>query len=128
MVFIDGVAFGAHIHDIGKKLRSLGEGMATVFDMEGSVEFLSQVIGRKNKSAARVLLLGASEQVCCKADLSFDLLFAVAEVIVGNDRHDDAALVASGELEGGAVVVEFGLSPPAHAVTALALGGGLPFR
>jgi hypothetical protein len=41
---------------------------------------------------------------------------------------DDAVFVAAGELEGAAVVVEFVLVLPAHAVAALAFGGVLPVR
>ena len=64
-----------------------------------------------------------AEEVGGVADLGFDLLLAVAVVVVGDEGDDDAALVAAGDLEGAAVVVEFVLGLPAHAVALLALGG-----
>ena len=76
----------------------------------------------------RVLLLALAEEIRGKADLGLHLFFAVADIIVGDERDDRAAGIAGGELEGGAVVVEFVGLLPAHAVAALAGRGLRPAR
>ena len=91
-------------------------------------ELAAQVVAREGDGAAGVLLLDAAEEVGRVPDLGLDLLLAVAEVVVRDDGDDDAALVAGDQLEGLAVVVALVGVFPAHAVTALALGGLVPGR
>ena len=102
--------------------------MAQRLDVDIAAEFLAQVVAGKHQRAAGVLLLAQAEQVRRVADLRLDLLLAVAEIVVGDDRDDDAGLVAAGELERLAVVVKFPFVLPAHAVAALAFGGLVPVR
>ena len=66
-----------------------------------------------------MLLFAQAEQIGGAGDLGFDLLLAVPVVAVGDQRDHDAAGVAARDLEGGAVVVEFVLRVPAHAVALL---------
>ena len=96
--------------------------------MHVAAEFLAQIVARKHQRAAGVLLLGKAEKIRRVADLRLHLFFAIAEIIVGDDRDDDAGFVAAGELEGVAVVVKFVLLFPAHAVAALAFGGLVEVR
>ncbi len=70
-----------------------------------------------------MLLLGVAEQVRGVGDLGLDLLLAVAEVVVGDDGHDDAASVPRTDLEGAAAVVALVLLLPAHPVSLLPVGG-----
>src|ERR1700728_4532839 len=67
-------------------------------------------------------------KVCGVADLLFNFLFAVPEIIVRDDRHDNAALVASGDFESAAVVVTFVFVFPTHPVAPLAFGRVPPMR
>ncbi len=86
-------------------------------------EALAQAEGGERQRSARVLLLGQPEQVRAVADLGLDLLLAVPEVVVGQDRDHHALDAARGELEGPSVVVQLGLVRPAHAGCALGVGG-----
>ncbi len=89
-------------------------------------EFLAQIVGREHQRAAGVFLLAQAKQIRGVADLRFDLLLAIAEIVVRDERDDDAAFVAAGEFERAAVVVAFVLFAPAHAVTALTFRGLIP--
>ena len=73
-----------------------------------------------------MLFFAKAKQVGGVADLGFDLLLAVAEIVVGDDGDDNPAFVTAGQFESQAVIVEFALLFPAHAVAALTLGGVLP--
>src|SRR5699024_10395917 len=84
---------------------------------------LSQVVPGVADGPTGVLLLHHAEEVRGVADLRLDLLLAVAEVVVGDDRHDDATLVAGAKLEGGTAVVTLVLRAPALSVAPLAVGG-----
>ena len=91
-------------------------------------EFLAEIVGRKHQRAPGVFLLAQAEQIRGVADLGFDLLLAIAEIVVRDERYDDAAFVAAGELERPAVIVTFVLLAPAHAVAALPFRGLIPMR
>src|ERR1035437_10049355 len=97
--------------------------MAQGFDMDIAAEFLAQVETGENQRASRVLLLAEAIKVGGETDLGFDLLLAVAEIVIGDEGDNEAGLVAAGQFEGSAVVVEFGRVAPAHLVTALAFVG-----
>jgi len=86
-------------------------------------EPLAEHVARVGHRAAGVLLLAPAQEVRRVRDLRLHLLLAVAEVVVGDDRDDDAAGVAGRDLERAAAVVAVVLPPPAHAVAALPLGG-----
>ena len=75
-----------------------------------------------------MLLLGVAEKIGSHSELGFDLFFAIAEVIVRNDGHNDAVLVPRRDLECGAVVVEFVRRLPTHAVATLPGTGLIPRR
>src|ERR1700693_5859190 len=75
-----------------------------------------------------MLFLTESIQVRSVADLGFDLLLAITEVVVGNDRDNHSAFIAAGQLESQAVIIEFSLVVPAHAVAAVTLRGGIQVR
>src|SRR5688572_19459021 len=80
------------------------------------LKVLAQVVGRERDRAARVLLFGLTMEIRGKADLGFDLLLAVAEVRVGDQRRNHATIVATRDLERATVVVALVLLVPAHAV------------
>jgi len=69
-----------------------------------------------------MLFFTAAVQVGRIADMGFDFLFAVAEIVVGNNGHNHALHVAAHQFKRLAVVVQFVFLLPAHAVFALALG------
>src|SRR5208283_3393765 len=100
--------------------------MARALDVNITAEFLAQIVGGKNERAARVLLLARPIKIGRIADLRFDLLLAIAVVVVRNEGDNDAGFVAAGQFERLSVVVEFPLVLPAHAVAALAFGGLVP--
>lgn len=89
----------------------------------GGDEFLTLVVGDVGTSASGVFLLPGPEKIGRVGDLGLDLLLAVAEVVVGDDRDDDTGLVAGAQLERFAVVVQLIGIVPAHSVTTLPVGG-----
>ena len=92
------------------------------------VELLPQVVAGKDDGPAGVFLLGDSIQVCGKGNLCLYLLLAVAKIVVRDGGDHASGFVAQGELEGAAVVVEFVLVLPAHAVLFLAFRGFIRMR
>ena len=122
------VALGLEFDELPVKRADFRKRMAHALDVDVAAEFLAQIVAGKHQRAARVLLLAEAVKIGRVADLRLDLLLAIAEVVVGDDGDDDAGLVAAGELERLAVVVEFPLVLPAHAVAALAFGGLVPVR
>ena len=70
------------------------------------VEFVTEIGARESDGTSGVLLLDAAEQVRCIADLSFDFLLAVSEIVVCNQRDDDAFRSSGGQLERSSVVVK----------------------
>jgi hypothetical protein len=121
---VDGVALGPHVEQRGIALGDVGEGVAALLHVQVAGELLAEVVGGVHQRAAGMLLLGEAEEVGRVADVGLHLLLAVAEVVVGDDRHDHAAGVARADLEGGAAVVALVLRLPALAVAPLA-GRGL---
>ena len=75
-----------------------------------------------------MLFLRATKEIGGHGDLGLHFLLAVAEVVVGDDRHHHAALVAGADLERLAPVVNLGRVAPAHAVAHLALRGVVAVR
>ncbi len=73
--------------------------------------------------AAGVFFLDIAVQIGGVADLGLHFFFAVAVIVVGDERDDDAGIRPAGELKCDAVVVFFRLAFPAHAVAFLAIGG-----
>ncbi len=55
-------------------------------------EILAENIGGEGHRAAGVLLLAQPEQIGGETDLGFDLLLAIAVIIVGDDGDHDAGL------------------------------------
>ena len=53
------------------------------------------------------------------ADLRFHLLFAIAVVVVSDERYDHTVLISASDLEGLAIVVFFRGIFPAHAIANL---------
>jgi hypothetical protein len=86
-----------------------------------AVELLAEIVARENQCAAGVFFFREAEKIGGEAQLRLHLFFAIAKIIVGNNRNDDAGFVARRELEGVAAVVKFVLGFPAHPVAALAL-------
>ena len=120
------VAFSMQLGGITEQLHGLPE---TPWHLEGEVrrgDLLGQVVARKNERAPGMLFLGIAEKVGRHTELGFDLLLAIAEVVVRNDGDNDAPFVARGDLERRAVVVGLVRRFPAHAIAALALGGLVP--
>jgi hypothetical protein len=94
--------------------------------MDIAAEFLAQVVTGENQRASRVFFLAEAIKVGGETDLGFDLLLAVAEIVVRDERDDHTGLVTTSQLEGPAVVIKFGRVAPAHLVTALAVVGEIP--
>ena len=132
------VRVGRHQHDVrllqvkGMSLRLRREPPRIAFeDLSQGIRvtggglrvFLAQVVAGEDQRAAGVLLLGVAEQVRRVRDLGLDLLLAVAEVVVGDHRHDHAASVPGTDLEGAPAVVQLVLLLPAHPVAHLPVGG-----
>ena len=86
------------------------------------------VVAREDERTAGVFLLREAVEVGRVADLRLHFLLAVAEVVVGNQRHDHATRVACADLEGVAAVVQLALALVAHAVAALPFGRRVPLR
>ena len=76
---------------------------------------LALVVGTVGAGTAGVLLLGQPEEVRGVGDLGLDLLLAVAEVVVGDNREDDSGFVTGAQLERLALVVELWPVHPAGA-------------
>ena len=94
--------------------------------MEVAAEFLAQVVTRVHQRPAGVLFLAQAKQIRRIADLRFDLLLAIAKIVVRDDGHHHPAVIAAGELERAAVVVQVAGLLPAHSVAALTLRRGVP--
>ena len=88
----------------------------------------TQIVGGVNPRTARVLFFGKTKQVGRITDLGLHLLFAVTEIIVGDEGHHHPAGVAGAELKGGTFIVDLVLGLPAHAVAALARRREIPMR
>ena len=69
-----------------------------------------------------MLFLRAAQQVRGVAQLRLDLLLAIAVVVVGDQRDNDALCRSARSLEGLAIVVEVALVAPAHTVAFLPFG------
>ena len=119
---VDGIAFGMLLHQVPEQANGAGIGGLLQADGPVRVEILSEHVGGERESAAGMLLFAAAVQIGREADLRFHLLFAVAEIVVGDEGHHDAAMVAAGHLEGAAGVIRLVVLLPAHTVAALALG------
>ena len=127
-LFVHAVTFRLHVQHRAITRRDFGERVAKLLDVNVAAEFLAEVVARKDQRAARVFLLAQTEQIGRVTDLRLDLFLAVTEIIVGDDGDDDAGFVAAGQLERAAVVVQFVLFFPAHAVAALAWRGLVEVR
>ena len=87
------------------------------------VVFTAQIVISEDQGSAGVLFLDQSEEVGRKTNLGFDLFFAVTEVVIRDERHDDPGGIPRGQFEGVSVVVELSRVAPAHAVSTLTLAG-----
>ena len=128
MVTVDRVTLRMYLDGVAEQLHGLGKSARHVQGQIPHRNLLGQVVARKNERPARMLLLGIAEKIGRHPELRFDLLFAVAKVVVGNDRHHHTALVARRDLESCAVIVNFIRRFPAHPVAPLALGRFAPGR
>ena len=126
--FVHAVAFRLHVHETRVEFRRLGKTVFQLPDVLIAAELFAEIVARKHQRAAGVLLLGVAEQVCGVADLRLHFLFAIAVIVVGDDRDDDTVFVAARQLERVATVVDFVLGLPAHPVAALAFCGLVPMR
>src|SRR5262249_45188901 len=101
-------------------------GVTEIAHMQVPTELLAQIIAGKNERASGVLFFAKTKEVCRVADLSFDLLLAITEIVISDQRDHNAAFVTTSHLEGEAVVVPFIRVTPAHAISPMALGGLVP--
>mmetsp|Transcript_116776 Transcript_116776/g.371626 ORF Transcript_116776/g.371626 Transcript_116776/m.371626 type:complete len:345 (+) Transcript_116776:1570-2604(+) len=72
------------------------------------------------------MLFLCAEKVACETQLRLDLLFAVAEIVVCDQGHENAAARPHAYLECGPVIVVLLRIFPRHAVASLALRGFVP--
>ena len=125
---VDGMSLGLEVQCIGNQPGDFRETVREIGAVLLGVVFAAQIVTGKDQRSAGVLFLDQAEKVGGEADLGFDLLLAVAEVVVRNEGHDDTGSISCGQLEGVPVVVELPGIGPAHAVPTLALGGLVPMR
>ena len=121
--FVDSVAFGLQVHEISIPFDDIFETVVDVALELAQGKVLTQVGAGKSDGSTGVFLFGISEEIGGVAELGFDLLFAVAVVIVGNERDHGAAGIARGDFESRTVIVEFVFRFPAHAIVLLPVGG-----
>ena len=121
-LFVDAVAFGLHVHHRGVIAHDVGP-HAVVGGGGVLHELVAEIPGGKRDRSAGVLFLDVAQKIGGEGDLRFDFLLAVAVIVVGNQRDDDAFAGAAGELERHAVVVLVGLGFPAHRIAALTFVG-----
>src|SRR5206468_4314074 len=93
-----------------------------------SIELLSEHIGRKGDRAARMLFFSKPIKVGSEADLSLDFFLAIPVIVIGDDRHHDAAMVPANQLERAAIVVLLIRVSPTHALSALTVGSFVVMR
>src|SRR5437899_9788367 len=93
-------------HRIPVKRGYLRKGVPLGLHMKFPAEVLSQIVAGKHQRPAGVLLITKPEKVRRNADLGFNLLLAIPEIIIGDDRDDDAILTATRQFESLAVVVK----------------------
>ena len=123
VTFIDAVTFGLKIHEVAITFDHIFELVVHVTFEFAKRESLSEVGAGVGDGTTGVFLFSVAQQVGGIADLGFDLLLAVAVVVVGDQRDNHAVGIPAGDLECGAVVVEFVLGLPTHAVLLLTIGG-----
>ena len=123
---VDGVALRLHGHALRKEPRHFLEVMAQLPHMHFAIEFFAQIPAREDQRATGVLLLAVAEEIRRVTELRFHLFFAVTIIIIRDNRHNHARLVPAGDLKRPAVIVEFILFAPAHAVPPLPLRRLLP--
>ena len=97
--------------------------MIHLLDVCAELKVLPQIVARKGDGAAGVLFFRVSQQVSGETDLCLYLLFAVAKVIIGNQRNHDPRGITANQLEAAAVVVALVCGFPAHSVPFLAVSG-----
>ena len=114
---VQGMPFGLGDETLRVAGDDVGQPIAGIGVVVG--ELLTQVVSGKADGAASVFLLHKSQQVGGIADLGFDLLLAVPEVVVGDHGDNHPAFVAGAHLERASAVVELFRLLPAHAVAAL---------
>ena len=117
-VLVDAVAFRANVDPFGVVAHDIFE-RSVVVASRVRVEFVAEIEAGKCNRAAGVFFLNIAIKVSRVADLRFDFFLAVAEIVVGNQRHDDAFRRAARQLERLAAVVKFVLAVPAHSIFTL---------
>ena len=122
------VAFGLEVDGLGNQPRDLREAVGEISTVLLGVVFTAEIMTGEDQGSAGVLFFHQPEQVGRKADLGFNLLLAVAEVIVRDEGHNDPGRIPRGQLEGVSIVVELARIVPAHAVPTLTLGGFVAMR
>ncbi len=125
---IDGVAFRLNLHAIAQPMHGFSERDFLSENGAPSVELRAQNISRKRDGTACMLFFAEAVEIGRIADLRLYFFFAIAVVIVGNHRNNDALLIAAGKFESIAAVVFFVFVAPAHAVFALPRGGLIEVR
>ena len=103
---VDAVAFGLEGEDFPVAAGDTDEFVIDRTRVVAEREILAMIEAREGDGSTGVLLLGISEEVRGVAELGLHLLLAVAVVVIRDEGDDDPALVAAGDLECAAVVVE----------------------
>ena len=119
---IDSVTFEMHVDPLTVFRDHVIEGPSVV-TAAVDLKLLAEAPAWEDQRPAGMFLFDVPHQVRGVTDLRLDLFLAVAEVVVGDDRDDDARFGAAGDFERLAVVVEFVFVFPAHAIALLSLGG-----
>ena len=119
---VDSVTFRFPVHTVLQKVSCVLDRDLLYGRRSLRRKFVAQHVRGIGDSAAGVFLLASARQVRRVADMAFDLFLAITVIVVGNNRDDDPAAVAAHNFERPAIVVQFFLVAPAHAIAALALG------
>ena len=118
---IDCVAFRLGVDELRVIADHIVQG-AAVSEAGVGVKLFAQVVCGEDDRAG-MLFLDVAIEVRRVADLRLNLLFAIAEIIVGDKRDDHSRVGAAGEFECLAVVCSHQFRPlPTHTVRRLAVG------
>ena len=96
---VDGIALRLALDQAAEQLHRVLEGGFLQADGAAGVKILAQDVGGKGDGAAGVLFFAEAEEIGGVADLRLHFLFAIAVIIVGDDRDHHAALIAAADFE-----------------------------
>jgi hypothetical protein len=76
----------AWVHQLTEATEHFLDVVALPFDVGIAAEFLAEIVAGEDQRAAGVFLFAQAEKIRRVADLGLDLLLAVTEIVVGDER------------------------------------------